>query len=260
MLDRLPFDSRCYQRSEDYKELLGFVARLGDVTPFNAMLLHMQDPDLTYAASARDWLKRYGRTPREGARPLLVLRPSGLAGLVYDLTDTEGRELPKDGIPCRARPTIDADWLRSLGSRRLGPEIELQWVDAGDEGAGPDRGTVRPTRAGTPRRYRIAMTRSHPPAARFAALARALSRVFLGHLGPDKDLDIPARRPMTDAQREGEVLSAVFLLCARNGVSSTSDTCLFACVNACETVEVDLHRLMRATGQVEDLLDLAVSR
>jgi hypothetical protein len=54
-------DSRLYTKSKDYKDLLDFVIRLRNFAPFNAMLLQVQKPGLSYAASAYDWRERFGR-------------------------------------------------------------------------------------------------------------------------------------------------------------------------------------------------------
>jgi hypothetical protein len=96
LLDQLLEDSRLYRTSKDYKDLLDFVVRLRNFAPFNAMLLQVQKPGLSYAASARDWRERFGRHPKEGARPLLILWPFGPVALVYDVQDTEGKPLPED--------------------------------------------------------------------------------------------------------------------------------------------------------------------
>src|SRR2546425_3442962 len=100
LLDQLLTDSRLYTQSKDYKELLDFVVRLRNFAPFNAMLLQVQKPGLTYAASAADWRTRFGRKPKEGARPLLILWPFAPVALVYDVMDTEGK---CDVIPGRGR-------------------------------------------------------------------------------------------------------------------------------------------------------------
>jgi hypothetical protein len=68
--------------------------------------LQMQKPGLSYAASARDWRERFSRTPKEGARPLLILWPFGPVALVYDVLDTEGRALPEDVADLFARSEI----------------------------------------------------------------------------------------------------------------------------------------------------------
>ena len=62
LLDQLLADSKLYPKSADYKALLDFVVRLRNFAPFNAMLLQIQKPDLSYAASALDWLAADPRT------------------------------------------------------------------------------------------------------------------------------------------------------------------------------------------------------
>lgn len=69
LLDQLLADSRLYTQGTDYKELLNFVVRLRNFAPFNAMLSQVQKLGLSYAASIRDWRERFGRMPKEGARP-----------------------------------------------------------------------------------------------------------------------------------------------------------------------------------------------
>jgi hypothetical protein len=76
LLDQLITDSKHYHRSKDYKALLDFVVNLRNFAPFNAMLLHIQKPGLSYAASARDWRERFGRAPKNGARSLVPRRAS----------------------------------------------------------------------------------------------------------------------------------------------------------------------------------------
>ena len=95
LLDRLLVDSKMYTSGRSYRELLEFVARLPNFAPFNAMLLQVQKPGLSYAASAYEWLEIFRRHPKENARPLLILWPFGPIALVYDVLDTEGERLPK---------------------------------------------------------------------------------------------------------------------------------------------------------------------
>ena len=96
LLDQLLEDSRLYKRSKDYKELLEFVVKLRNFAPFNAMLLQVQKPGLSYAASEKDWLERFGCRLKVGARPLLILWPFSPVALVYDVMDVEGGSLPRD--------------------------------------------------------------------------------------------------------------------------------------------------------------------
>ena len=90
-----------------------------------------------------------------------------------------------------------------------------------------------------------------------ATWAHELGHLFLGHLGSDRALNVPQRPQMGDAQRELEAESVSFLVCARNEVTSKSETYLAAYVEENTTIDhIDLYQVMRAAGHVETLLGL----
>jgi len=136
LLDQLLADSRIYTQSQDFKELLDFVVRLRNFAPFNAMLLQVQKPGLSYAASARDWRERFERTPKDAARLLLILWPFGPVALVYDVMDTEGKELPEDVASFFTKGSVNDERLASFIPLLRGKHIEWYPVDAGDQSAG----------------------------------------------------------------------------------------------------------------------------
>jgi hypothetical protein len=114
LLDQLFENSRLYTRSSDFMALLDFVIKLRNFAPFNAMLLQVQKPGLSYAASADDWAERFGRYPKPGARPLLIMWPFCPVALVYDVLDTEGRALPEDVSFFVARGDMTLDRIREF--------------------------------------------------------------------------------------------------------------------------------------------------
>lgn len=257
MLDQLLADSRLYRKSKDYKDLLDFVVRLRNFAPFNAMLLQVQKPGLSYAASARDWRERFKRTIKEGARPLLILRPFGPVALVYDVLDTEGEALPQDVTVFFARGNIDVLKLRSFESLLKMKSIDWHRVDAGDRNAGSIRVIQRAMDEKEATKYRIYINLNHEPAAQFVTLTHELAHLFLGHLGRDKKLNIPQRPALSHADQELEAESVAFIISERNGVESKSQTYLSNFVNADTTTDqIDLYQIMRAAGQVEALLNL----
>ncbi len=215
LLDQLLADSRLYSSSEDYKDLLDFVVRLRNFAPFNAMLLQVQKPGLSYAASARDWHHRFGRTPRKGSRPLLILWPFGPVALVYDVMDTEGTALPEDVAAFFARGAIDQSRLALLGPLMAKKNIGWEWVDAGDRNAGSIRVIKRASSDGATE-YRICINRNHSAPVQFATLAHELGHLFLGHLGADKNLNVQQRRPLSHSQSELEAESVAFFVSLRN--------------------------------------------
>lgn len=257
LLDQLLADSRLYTQGKDYKDLLDFVIRLRNFAPFNAMLLQVQKPGLSYAASARDWRERFGRRPNDGARPLLILWPFGPVALVYDVMDTEGKPLPEDVASFFARGEIDEIKLRSFEPLLRKKSIEWRWVDAGDQNAGSIRVVQRASTDNEVTQYRIHINRNHDPAVKFTTLTHELGHLFLQHLGPDRKLKLPERPALGHSQQELEAESVAYLVCERNGVKSKSQTYLSNFVNANTTVDqIDVYQVMRAAGQVETLLGL----
>jgi hypothetical protein len=259
MLDQLITDSKLYYRSADYKALLDFVVRLRDFAPFNAMLLHIQKPGLSYAASARDWRERFGRAPKNGARPLVILWPFGPVAFVYDVLDTEGkRDLPEDVASYVARGPIEQQTLHACVARMHERGIFVDPVDAGDFSAGSINIQKRAARIKDSNTYRMSINRNHPLPVQFTTVAHELAHLFLGHLGADSALKVAPRKNLSHAQRELEAETVAYLVCARNGVKSKSQTYLAHFVDQNTTVDsVDLYRIMRAAGQVETLLGLA---
>lgn len=257
LLDQLLADSRLYRTGKDYRALLDFVVRLRNFAPFNAMLLDVQKPGLMYAASRLDWLERFNRTVKDGARPLLILWPFGPVALVYDVADTEGDPLPDGVAAFAAHGVMDADSLQGHALKMAKKHIAWNEVDAGDGNAGSIKVVRRSTEPEIPTTYQMSVNRNHAPNVKFATVAHELGHLFLGHLGKDKFLKVPERPPLDHAQRELEAESVSYLVCARNGVRSNSENYLSAHVKNDTTVDqIDLYQVMRAAGQVEGLLGL----
>lgn len=256
LLDRLLEESHLYKSSKDYFELLEFTKRLRNFAPFNAMLLHVQKPGLRYAASAYDWKSRFSRRPKENARPLLILWPFGPVALVYDVQDTEGKDLPQDVHSFFARGAITAGQIPTFVENMGRKKIACNYFDGGDGMAGSIRVLKSPTQKDGGW-YGIQLNRNHSVPVQFVTIAHELAHLFLGHLGPDKKLNIPERPQPEHAQEELEAESVAYLVCARNGVESKSQTYLMNFVEKNTTIEaLDLYQVMRAAGQIETLLGL----
>ena len=195
LLDQLIVDSRMYTRGESFKALLDFVVKLPNFAPFNAMLLQVQKPGLSYAASTYEWRELFGRKPKENARPLLILWPFGPIALVYDVCDTEGEDLPEDVMSFLARDKSGGKNWTEFETRLKRKGIRLQWFDGGDRKAGYIRRIDLEGRG-----YEIHMNRNHDDAVRFVTLAHELGHLCLGHLGPDKKLKVTKRAMLRDIQ------------------------------------------------------------
>ena len=260
VLDQLLESSRLYTKSKDYKDLLDHVVRLRPFAPFNAMLLQIQKPGLSYAATAKDWQRRFKRTPKEGARPLLILWPFGPVALVYDQLDTEGDPLPEDAFAFPVLGDLPKSVLDEFIGRLDGACIHVVDCDAGDRRAGYVRMDYRAKTDKERSHYVLLMNRNHPPAVRFVTLAHELGHLFLGHLGLDAKLKIPDRRGLGHAQQELEAESVAYILCGRQGVKPKSETYLAGFMTEETTIShLDIYQVMRAAGRAESLLGLASS-
>ncbi|HET6384043.1 MAG TPA: hypothetical protein VFJ58_11685 [Armatimonadota bacterium] len=109
-LDDLFNIARSYTKNEAYRDLLKFICRFRFCAPYNALLLHVQMPGATYVATASDWLYKYGRRIKVGARALVILRMMGPVDFVFDVSDTE---------PAEDRPSLppDVDRPYAVGGR-----------------------------------------------------------------------------------------------------------------------------------------------
>jgi hypothetical protein len=267
LLTQLLHNTRLFSKSVDYKALLDFTSRMRNFAPFNAMLLNIQKPGLLYAASQYDWQGRFKRTIKDGARPLLILWPFGPVALVYDVADTEGADLPEAVLnPFPAEGKID-EWEIESFAFLLGKNgIEVRYIEYGAGKAGSvqvhkiqEEPVIKnPSMdAKIPSRYIIRVNTAHNPNTQFATIAHELAHIFLGHLGKDPFLKIPARpRPAHDlAELEAESVS--YLVCARNCVYSQSESYLVDFVKNNTTVDnLDHYTVMKAAGQVETALGL----
>ena len=115
-LNELYLQSAQYRTSAAYYSLMKFIARFPRYSPYNCMLLHIQNPEATYVATPNQWMKRFKRSIMPAARPLLIIAPNCPVLFVYDLADTEGDELPETWQnPFEARGKLDrALWERTL--------------------------------------------------------------------------------------------------------------------------------------------------
>jgi len=87
-LDDLFRRSVLYRNSAQFREAIEFTARFRQYAPYNNLLVKLQKPSCCFYATERDWEKKFKRTVKEDARPMLILAPMHPVMLVYDLDDT----------------------------------------------------------------------------------------------------------------------------------------------------------------------------
>lgn len=218
--DQLVRRSKQYRSAAGFKEMVEFIARFKEYAPYNNMLVHLQNPTCSFFATDTDWRKRFDRTIKEDARPMLILAPMRPLMCVYDIEDTEGRPLPVE---------------RERFSMFEGPVPDEALTMLVDNAARHDRIRVdfKPlsmTLSGFATfhrglgdwKMRIAVHERLDTASRIGVLCHELAHIYLGHLGPDPDRWWPARSHLDRHSVEVEAEATAYLVTSRLGLTGTS--------------------------------------
>ena len=263
ILDQLLDDTRLYRSGKDYMELLDFISRLNRFAPFNALLLHLQKPGLTYAASAYDWQTRFNRQPKPDARPLLILWPFGPVALVYDVQDTEGDPLPEEAMAFPTEGNMQPEKLYGFLHLLEKHGIQHHFFDGGDGKAGSIQTKNSPTpemngAKAVQGQYLMSLNQNHPTHTQFCTLAHEMGHLLLGHLGFDQALKIPSERHnLPPNQKEIEAESFAYLICRRQGINPKPYSYLHQFVEQnTDAKGLDIYQIMKAVGRLESMLNL----
>lgn len=232
-LDELFRRASLYRKTGEYKRFLDFVSRFPQYSPYNAALLHVQNPGVSFTATPHQWRERFDRVPEPGARPYVILQPFGPVLFVYDLADTEPRSEEETPLPetvtdplavegnleadvwsrlvqnCREREKV-AVRLTSHFHRRHGGRVETRPFQAGPENPGDCL-------------YRILINSNMELEQQYGALAHELSHLFCGHLGTDDGAWWEPCEGAGSHQKEIEAESVAYLACRRAGLHSVSE-------------------------------------
>jgi hypothetical protein len=258
LIDQLIAQTELYATSAAFDELLAFVVRLRAFAPFNAMLLHIQKPGLTHAATAADWLARFRRKPKPDARPLLILRAMGPVDFVFDFQDTEGPELPSAAFTFPVFGDLTAARFSEMLAEARRQMFEVTFIDAGDAVAGRVELVTRAKTKTGRNVYRIAINRNHTPPIQFVTLAHELAHLFLGHLGEDRGRRVAARVGLPHAKEEVEAETVAWIVAHRNGLKPRSESYLDRYKAAFEGL--DYYTIMRAANAVETVMGISAHR
>ena len=258
LIDQLIAATRLYDSRKALLELFAFTIRLRAFAPFNAMILHIQRPGLTHAATARDWHDRFGRVPVRGARPLLVLRTMGPVDFVFDVLDTEGPALPVDAFKF---PTLGALTDKEFAEHMktvARENVELAPLDVGDTQAGYIRRAARSADPKRKHRYELGYNKNHPAPTRFVTVAHELGHLYLGHLGEDHARRVSDRHGVPKDLREVEAESAAYLVAMRNGLNPRSESYLSSYQGA--FAAIDVFAINRAANAVETAMGVSAQK
>jgi hypothetical protein len=250
-LDDLFARSRRWRRSQQFAAAVEFVSRFRDYSPFNNMLVYLQNPLATHFATARHWRKAFGRSIKDEARGMIILAPRTPVLLVYDIADTEGPPLPENfrvfaQTSGRFNPVIFERTVKNCERDKIQVERKVM---------GEVRGGFATTRArDSTWKIRIVLRAQCDEAAAYAVLCHELAHVYLGHLGADRDGAWPYRAHLSEAVSEIEAEGTAYVVCARAGLKTRSAEYLASYVEDSSDLDaISFDLISRVAGRIEEM-------
>jgi hypothetical protein len=257
-LDDLFRASQTYSTSERYFELLRFIRKFPRYSPYNCFLLHVQKPSVSYVATPGQWERRFGRTIKHDARPLVILAPMSPVLFVFDVEDTEGAPLPATLTDSFATKGVlhEGVWektrLNLPRDRILLIEEEMNRNKAGCIMDAEPTDFLLIDGIRTKARYRMKLNRVLDVGGRYATLVHELGHLYAGHLGTPNPRWWDDRRGLTREQREFEAESVSYLVCSRAGIASPSDAYLAGYLRENQFIPpISLECVLKVAGQIE---------
>ncbi len=255
-LDDLITRALAYRTGPELEELLKFARRFPHLAPYNAMLLHVQNPGITYAVRARVWEQAYLRRVKPGAHPYVILRTMGPVDFVFDVSDTEPCDPRNDRVPAAvANPFPAKGNAPPLAVKRLSAacakvEIEVALQDLGSGRAGdvwrtPGRATE----------FYLRLNSKHTEAQQLGTLAHELAHVFCGHLGLDRAKLAPERKPLALDVREFEAEAVAYMVTDRLNLDIGSVSYLSGYLGQNRPLpDYSMDAVLKAAGRIEEML------
>lgn len=246
----------------NFIDLLNFLARFPNYSPFNGFLLYIQNPRATYVATARTWLQKFRRRPRQGARPMAILAPMAPILFVFDLQDTEGIPVPSKVLKV---PEINVSLLGKRYENTL-HNCRIQGIAVHETILNHDvtdtasrltpslRKKYKDLNLSKDTSYLILLDKTQRLQNKYAVLTYELGHIFCGHLGIDRHAWWPKRRNLSIDGEAFEAKSVEFLVCRRTGLEvSTQNYGFSQSDDNPETPPISLNAVLQAVHYVEKM-------
>ncbi|MEW6670822.1 MAG: hypothetical protein AB1427_03915 [Thermodesulfobacteriota bacterium] len=261
-LDEVFAAIRPFRSSREYLQLLRFISRFPNYSPFNGFLLYLQNPDVAYVATAGFWRKRFKRNLKPGARPLMILAPMSPVRFVFDLKDTAGDPFPPgaqrdDATAGKFTEGIFENTVHNCALHR----IMVRQVETGSHIKGSavplsDDASQKPLEpnldAGM--KYLILLYKEHRLEDKYTALVHELGQIFCGHRGIDRNAWWPDRRQTDPAAVALEAASIAFLVCRRVGLFANADMHIVHYQSQDQMLPVPgMNAILQATHYIEEM-------
>ena len=219
-IDTLLQASGRYRQTADFHDMVEFMGKFRNYSPYNNLLVRIQNPGCSFYATAKDWKARFHRSIKEDARPLLILAPMHPVMLVYDLDQTDGKEPPNElSLFAKFQGKWEDRWLSRLIENAGRHRIRVNFTKLSSTNAGF---AMRPNQGNANEKMRIAIHEPLPPPSRFGVLCHEMAHILLGHLGSDQDQWWPSRCHLGRAAIEIEAEATAYVVTQHLGLEGSS--------------------------------------
>lgn len=209
-----------YRGTQQFQEMIQFLAKFTDYSPFNNLLVWTQRPGSRLFATRSRWAKKFGRRVVEDARPMVILAPRTPVLLVYDIDQTEGPPLPEELDEFATfEGTWEPTWLERLvenAARHYSIRVNFRTLTSTLAGFA----TIDRDLEGS--KMRIVVHDDLDAPSRFGVLCHELAHVLLGHLGSDHDRWWPNRYGIDRHSIEVEAEASAYITTRRLGLRGAS--------------------------------------
>ena len=265
-----------FRDSAEFSEFRKFVTVQQKHRPFNALLLWRQRPGLHAAFTNKQWHLDYNRVIKKGKDiyPLIYFNRTPY-GLVWDLKDTEGPQIPDDINDSPHSIEIDEDQLSKLYSKVYKkfffPVIEIGLDEIHEENESPAefyaeiKWDFEPVEIN---HIRIHINKDKSTTDKFYSIIHELAHFLLGHIEISKDYRkklgekfkpyIKRKEIHMHDIMEAECELVVFFVCGRMGQESQTQSYLVRHTKFNfdkHFNEIDLDVVLNVTGRIEDLVE-----
>lgn len=253
-LDELFRRSLHFRSSKNYIELLKFIRKFKKYSIYNNALVYLQNPNVTFYATASHWWKKFERRVKEDARAMVILAPMTPVLFVYDLVDTYGHELPQSLInPYQTEGEFDPKKLELTIDNLLRDKIKVSKKPYSFLHAGSAvKYYFWDSKRNASSKVEIHINEDLNEADSYATLCHEIAHIYLGHLGNDKDEWWPNRRKLEDRLCELEAESVAYLVCDRFGIKTKSDEYLASHINSEDDMKlISVESVIKTAGLIE---------
>jgi hypothetical protein len=251
-----------FRQSQSYIQLLQFISRFPNYSPFNCFLLYTQNPSLSYVATVKTWSRKFRRRPKFDARPQVILAPMGPIRFVFDVNDTEGQPLPQGILkPVKPKPTHLAKIFENTVFNCAIQGITVFETPL-DQGNGDTATRVTPAlrkkykelNLKKDTNYLIILNKQHSMEDKYASLGYELGHILCGHLGIDSNAWWSERRGLDLSSEAIEAESVALLICQRIGLGMNADNYLLDYISSNQNLPVfSLNAVLQAVHYIEDM-------